>query len=180
MLIYLGLPKASIQSRSYLFATCTLCRNGSCFFAFMIGNGLGPKQSLSVGQEFIYWHNFSFKHPVFFLLWCHDGLLPLIVDKMCQTIAYNAWSVSFPHCRTPQELSKLMEAILATYDASVAQTQTRSMSPQTQGIMNPQVIENMRKLLSEVRKLYLWCCLGLSPVYWLLISRDCIPREHCR
>lgn len=48
-----------------------------------------------------------------------------------------------------------MEAILATYDASVAQTQTRSMSPQTQGIMNPQVIENMRKLLSEVRKLYL-------------------------
>lgn len=58
-------------------------------------------------------------------------------------------------CRTPQELTKVMEAILATYDASVQQSQSGAMPSQTQGLMNPQVIENMRNLLVEVRKQYL-------------------------
>ena len=57
--------------------------------------------------------------------------------------------------RTPQELAKLMEAILSTYDASVRQSQASSLPQQTQGLMNPQVIENMRNLLTEVQKFYL-------------------------
>ena len=58
--------------------------------------------------------------------------------------------------RTPNELQQIMEAILATYDSNVSRSQGSSgMQQDTNGLMNPKVIENMRVLLGELRKHYL-------------------------